>query len=415
MRPSVLEPWIRRRTGCASREELDQWQLARLREAVDRAREHSRFYREHLKNVRTGDLTSFDALELLPFTTPEQLRADPQSWLCCGAAEVERIVTLKTSGTTSAPKRVFFRQEDQERTVDFFAHGMGELVSPGDRVLILMPGQQPGSVGDLLGRALARMGVSAVQGGPVFDIQASYDLLWSSGCNCIVGIPVQVLGLAEHGAQFPVEERPRLKSVLLSADASCPALIRRVRDLLGCQVFDHFGMTEMGFGVAVECSAHQGCHIRENDILVEVVDPETGARLPDGRLGELVFTTLDRRAMPFVRYRTGDMGMLTAGPCPCGSFLRRMVPWGGRLSGRGRLWALDGILLSCPGVVDYALRETEQGAELTLFGVVPPDIEKARNRLAEAGYPPPRSIRSQAITGFSGTGMQKRSLLERSV
>ena len=119
--------------------------------------------------------------------------------------------------------------------------------------------------------------------------------------------------------------------------------------------------------------------------------------------------------MPFLRYRTGDMGKLLAEPCPCGSFLRRMLPWGGRREGGGELWALDGLLLACPGVVDYSLRETESGPELTLFGVDPPGRSEAYRRLAEAGYEPPRAIRSQSVSGFSGTGMQKRSLLERSL
>ena len=413
MKKSVLESWIRRETGCQSREELDRWQLERLNEALAYAREHSSFYREHLK--AGPDIRSRADLSRLPFTTGGQLQADPRKWLCCGAAEVERIVTLKTSGTTHAPKRIFFRREDQERTIEFFAHGMEELVSPGDRVLILMPGRQPGSVGDLLEKGLARTGVQAIQGGPVADIRSCCELLRSSGCNSLVGIPVQVLGLAEHIARLPAEQRPRLKSVLLSADASHPVLIRRIRELLDCEVFDHFGMTEMGFGVAVECSAHRGGHIRENDILVEVVDPETGASLPDGRPGELVFTTLDRRATPFLRYRTGDVGMLLPGPCPCGSFLRRMLPLGGRLADQGRLWALDGVLLACPGLVDYAISETVDGPVLTLFGVVPPDQSEARRRLAEAGYAVPERIDARTITGFSGTGMQKRSFLERSI
>lgn len=414
MRRCVLEPWIGAETGCESRQALDRWQLERVREAIGRTKALSPFYREHLKAVRPEEIAGRADLARVPFTTADQLRADPRSWLCCGAAQVERIVTLKTSGTTSAPKRVFFRAEDQERTVDFFAHGMRELVSPGDRVLILMPGRQPGSVGDLLEKGLARAGVQAVQGGPVADIRASYELLRASGCGCIVGIPAQVLGLAEYGALLPSSERARVTSVLLSADAAHPALKRRVGALMDCEVFDHFGMTEMGFGVAVECSAHDGCHIRENHILVEVVDPETGAPLPDGRTGEFVFTTLDRRAMPFLRYRTGDMGLLLPDPCPCGSFVRRMVPQGGRYRDRGRLWTLDGILLDCPGVVDYVLEEGEDGLALTLLGAVPPETGGARRRLERAGIVPV-SITAQAIAGFSGTGMQKRRLPERSV
>ena len=97
--------------------------------------------------------------------------------------------------------------------------------------------------------------------------------------------------------------------------------------------------------------------------------------------------------------------------CLCGSFIRRMVPRGGRLRDRGRLWALDGVLLDCPGVVDYALEE--DGSSLTLLGVRPPELEEAHRRLKQAGIEPV-SLTSRAITGFSGTGMQKRTLSERS-
>lgn len=413
MRRCVLQPWISAETGCASREDLDRWQLERLREILNYAKGRSLFYGEHLSKVRAEDIARREDLSRIPFTTAEQLRGDPKSWLCCGAKEIERIITLKTSGTTAAPKRVFFRQEDQERTVDFFAHGMRELVSPGDRALILMPGRQPGSVGDLLRQALERIGVSAVLGEKAADLAATYDLLRTSRCSCIVGIPVQVLGLAEYGAGLPAGQRAGLKSVLLSADAAHPALVKRVQALMRCQVFNHFGMTEMGFGAAVECSVHQDCHLRENHILAEVIDPDTGAPLPDGQPGELVLTTLDRRAMPFLRYRTGDMGILLPGPCPCGSFIRRILPWGGRRADRGRLWELDGVLLACPEVVDYSFAETAEGLELTLFGVVPPDCREAGRRLAQAGLPPPSRISARTISGFSGTGMQKRGLSER--
>ena len=107
------------------------------------------------------------------------------------------------------------------------------------------------------------------------------------------------------------------------------------------------------------------------------------------------------------------MGILLPGPCPCGSFIRRILPWGGRRADRGRLWELDGVLLACPEVVDYSFAETAEGLELTLFGVVPPDCREAGRRLAQAGLPPPSRISARTISGFSGTGMQKRGLSER--
>jgi len=406
MRRSVLENWIVKNTGCASRAELEQWQLTKLQETIAYAKGHSSFYQSLLCDVDEKNFTCYENLASIPFTTAEQLRQNPQSWLCHGQAEIKRIITLKTSGTTNSPKRIFFHREDQERTVDFFACGMKELVSPGDRVLILMPGAQPGSVGALLQEALTRIKVKTVLGGTVTDIEHTYQQLKDTGCNSIVGIPAQILGLSEYGCQFPPEERANIKSILLSADTTPPPLIDRIRNQMNCQVFTHFGMTEMGFGVSVECQAHHGCHIRENDILVEVINPKTGVRLPDGQLGEFVFTTLNHRAMPFIRYRTGDMGMLLSEPCSCGSFIKRMLPWGGRLSDQGQLWELDNLLFSCPDVVDYTLDENG----LALLGVVPPDIKSVQLQLT--GYKKFHTIpiHSKRITGFTGTGMQKRTL-----
>ena len=87
----------------------------------------------------------------------------------------------------------------------------------------------------------------------------------------------------------------------------------RIMALWGAAVFDHYGMTETGLGGAVECEAHQGMHIRENDLYFELID------------GELLVTTLTREGMPFIRYRTGDKGSITYEPCPCGSFIPRIL------------------------------------------------------------------------------------------
>ena len=352
-----LERWVLADTGCKDRAALEAWQMARLRETVVYAREKSRFYAELLRGVDPSCLRARADLPLLPLTTAEQLRARGGDWLCCAASRVGRIVTLKTSGTTAEPKRVFFTESDLERTVDFFTHGMRELIAPGERVGILMPSEQPGSVGDLLARGLARIPAEAVKLGPVTDVAATYRALREAGCGCAVGIPVQVLGLACYGAALPEPERLRLRSVLLSADAAHPALVKRVGALLGCPVFTHFGMTELGYGGAVECAAHRGCHVRENDLLVEVIDPETGAPLPPGQRGELVFTTLRREAMPFLRYRSGDLGVLRTERCGCGSRLARVVPEGGRAARtdeRLSLWELDGAIFRelCRGLSD---------------------------------------------------------------
>lgn len=120
-------------------------------------------------------------------------------------------------------------------------------------------------------------------------------------------------------------------------------------------------MTEMGYGGGVECSVHNGYHLRKTDLFVEIVDPETEAPLPDGVSGEVVFTTLTRRAMPLIRYRTGATARFLPELCPCGSTLRRMGKVQGRLTSGAALGpmirldmaVLDEAIFAVPSVLDF--------------------------------------------------------------
>jgi phenylacetate-coenzyme A ligase PaaK-like adenylate-forming protein len=120
-------------------------------------------------------------------------------------------------------------------------------------------------------------------------------------------------------------------------------------------------MTEMGHGGGVECEALAGYHLREGDLYFEVVDHETGKACPDGDIGEVVFTTLTRRGMPLIRYRTGDIVRMIPEPCPCGSILKRMDYVRGRWSGLVCLDTdctlmvseMDEVLFRLPGLLDY--------------------------------------------------------------
>jgi len=354
-----LEAWVSARTGATDSAGLMRYQLRALCATVARAQRRSEFYAATLEGVDAAALTSLADVARLPFTTADDVRSRGIGLLCVRPGDVSRIVTLPTSGTTGEPKRVHFTAADQESTIDFFEHGMSVLVEPGDRVLILLPGERPGSVGDLLRRGLARMQVEGVVHGPVRDQEKVLTALEEGAFDTVVGIPVQVLGLARRSVA--AGDGVRLKSVLLSTDHAARSLVAAVEDAWGCRVFDHYGTTEMGLGGGVECEAHVGYHLREPDLLFEVVDPETGASLPDGQYGEVVFTTLAREAMPLIRYRTGDYSRFLPQPCPCGSWLPLIERVGARLSGRLALGAdevldvamLDEALFALPEVLDH--------------------------------------------------------------
>ena len=154
----------------------------------------------------------------------------------------------------------------------------------------------------------------------------------------------------------------RPKSVLLSADYVPVSVKRFLETTWKCTVFTHWGMTETGYGGGVQCGAREGYHMRDLDLLLEVVDPETGEPVPDGELGELVLTTLRRTGMPLIRYRTGDLGRFIVSPCPCGTLKPRLAEVEGRLADvislPGGKWlsmhVLDELLLSSGIVRDFA-------------------------------------------------------------
>lgn len=332
MRLTPLDPWIRQKINSARpdrlRQDLEAWQLLKLNETLALARSHSDFYRQHLAGMQAG-LVSLESLRKLPFTTPDDLRRNPLQFVCVSQREIQRIVTLQTSGTTGVPKRIFFTADDQELTIDFFGVGMSTLTEPGERVLILLPCQTPGSVGDLLRQGLARAERIPLPYGPVRDADHVLETMRAEQPDCLVGSPTQVLGLARRWK--PGLKPPR--TVLLSTDYVPAAITHILEDTWGCRVFNHYGATEMGLGGGVECEAHQGYHLREADLYFEIIHPGRGEPVPDGEYGEVVFTTLTRRGMPLIRYCTGDRSRFLRHTCPCGTPLRLMECAGGRFSG----------------------------------------------------------------------------------
>ncbi|MHC1727007.1 MAG: DVU_1553 family AMP-dependent CoA ligase [Syntrophobacteraceae bacterium] len=360
MKITPLESWIAGRIGAGdarlSRGAIEKYQLDKLRETIAWARMRSLFYKRSLAGMSEHLLTDLGQISRFAFTCARDIRCNPLRFLCFSQDEFSRVVTLKSSGTTGDPKRIFFTDEDLDQTVDFFHCGMSTLAGPQDRVLILFPGERPGSIGDLLAQALERLSAAGIRHGIVRD--ASHTLRVMSECQvtCLVGIPVQVLSLARHsgGKSAP-------KSVLLSADHVPDSIARALRSIWGCEVYSHWGMTEMGFGGGIECGAHCGYHLREADFLFEIIDPETGEAQPDGEKGEIVFTTLTRKGMPLIRYRTGDLGRFIPEPCACGTVLKTLAPVKERIEGRVELTPgmalsmadLDEALFEIEGLIDF--------------------------------------------------------------
>ena len=360
-----LDKWISTKIGLDpgkkfSPSDLDRYQVHQLKRVIRYARENSPFYRERLGGLPDDFLYGPEDLASVPFTTETDLRKHHLNMLCVSQSDVSRVVTLQTSGATASPKRLYFTDDDLELTIDFFHHGMTTLTRPGEKVMILMPGQTPGSIGDLLKKALARMNARGFIYGPVTDSDNAIETLLKIQPHCLVGLPVQVLSLIRRSAKSEIPQR-LIKSVLLTADYVPRTIVGDVENRFKAQVFEHYGMTEMGLGGGVQCEIRKGYHLREADLFFEVIDPKSGMPPVDKEPGEVVFTTLTRKGMPLIRYRTGDLAQFITEPCPCGSSLRRLGKIHGRLAGKVGLLdggiltlpEMDEVLFQVPGLLNY--------------------------------------------------------------
>jgi phenylacetate-CoA ligase len=358
MEITPLERWAQNKlhlTGRLNLARLQEYQLRKLRETLQHVLSRSRFYKEHLKGMDPSSIQTMEDVARLPFTKPTELAARSSDFLCISPHHVSRMVTLATSGTTGLPKRLAFTPEDQERIVDFFHHGMTTLVQRSDRVVIFLPGKTEGSVGDLLKKALARFDCEGIVFGPIEGYGRALTVLLDLKPSCAVGIPSQLLALSRFTQPGAMSERVQLKSVLLSTDYASQTVVHALAQKWHCAVYDHYGATEMGLGGAVECSALSGYHMRDADLLFEIIDPITQMPAADGDYGEVVFSTLTRQGMPLIRYRTGDRSRFLAQPCPCGSVLKRMERISRRMQEPIRL--LDGSFLSITQLDDILLRD----------------------------------------------------------
>ncbi len=379
-------------TRACSRTELGKLQLRRLNETLAWAREHSSFHRSRLSQDL---LISLEDIRALPLMDASDLAQGMAPFLCVGQSEVRRIVTLATSGTTGTPKRIAFSEREHKDTVAFLASGMRMLVEehpsfqrtpscarvgtalpaqteplPVEKcIAVLFPCERPGGLGQLICESIEQVPARACAYG-LPDANRGFAHL-AQTCQAeqvhgLVGFPHHIYALAvwceHHGIELPI------RSVLPSADNVAPSLKRTIQRVWGARVFAHYGTTEMGYGGAVECSYGTGQHIRETELYYEVINPESGEVLPVGEWGELVFTTLNRRAMPFIRYRTGDKTRLLGGACACGSILRRIDAVQGRIDDQCpfTLYELEDALFAESGVLDFAAGWNSKTRVLTL-------------------------------------------------
>lgn len=365
MNRSRIDKLIESREGFvpASREEVEALQLKKLNQLLEKEKERGGFY----KNLPPS-LCSLKELEELPFTTEGELVQYGNRMVILSQAEISKVISEQTSGTTGVGKRVFYTEEDCMHTIQLFEAGLGEFVFPGNKTLICMPYSGPFGLGELISTAIRNLGAEPIEAGIGKTFGELREILETEKPETFVGMPVVLLGLLR------LYGRGSLERALVSGDACPEVVMKEIEEILGSRLWPHYGSREMGLGGAICCPAHDGMHLRENHVIAEIVD-ENGKRVPDGTFGELVITTIGMQAQPLIRYKTGDRTRILPGRCACGSCVIRLDEVA-RIGASGEMRKLDNYMFGILELVDYRLSWSGDTAEVEALCLQGADEEK---------------------------------------
>ena len=372
MKENKLEEWIRYKLKLdekLARENIEKKQLENLNKTIKIAKRSS-FYREHLKGIEI--LNSLKDIKDIPFIDELDIKNYHNKMLAVSQEEISKISTMETSGTTGDKKRIYFTDNDLESIIDFFHNGLSQFIKSNTKTLILMPSRVENSIGDLVSKGIDRIGSCSIKYGLLDDFNKDYEKL--KYCDYIIGMPIQVLNLGRYLEYKKLDID--IKGILLSADNGSEKTFKEIEEIYNCKVYNHYGITEGGLGVAVECDCHCGMHPRELDIYLEIIDEKTGKMQEDGKYGEVVLTTLTREGMPIIRYRTGDISRFIVGECHCKAPFRRLDNIIGRKEDLKKINIneLDNKLYVFKSLMDYRLELKDNQKSKMILRFLPINI-----------------------------------------
>ncbi len=308
-----------------SREELRELQFKRLQMTLRWVYENVPFHRERWTNMKLkpGDIRSLDDLHKVPFTVKADFKAAYPYGLF--ALSLEKVVRVHaSSGMMSNPTVMGYSRGDLSTWSELCAR---VAVAGGARYhdvaqIAFEYGLTTGAFGMHAG--LERVGVTVIPasiGNTIRQLQIMRDF----ETTVLVGTPSYVMHLTDVALESGYDFKDlKLRVGLLGSEPWTNQLRARLEERTGMSACDIYGLSEViGPGVSFECWNKDGLHINEDHLLVEVVDPETGEPVPEGKEGELVFTSLTKEAVPVIRYRSGDLAGISYRPCACGRTFAR--------------------------------------------------------------------------------------------
>ena len=327
-----MEHYYQPEIECASREEIIKIQNEKLVKQVRHVWDNVPYYRKKMeeKGVTPDDVKSIDDLYKLPFLSKDDLR-ESYPFGMMGVPQKDVVRIHSTSGTTGKRVVAFYNQHDIDLWEDCCARAIAAAGGTKEDVCQVSYGFGLFTGGAGLNGGSHKLGCMTV---PTSSGNTDRQIMFLRDLNatiiCCTPSYAAFLGESLKEMGLTPDEIP-LKAGIFGAEAWSEEMRQDIQKTLGIKAYDIYGLTELsGPGVSFECSAQQGMHVNEDHFIAEIIDPDTEEVLPEGAVGELVFTAVDKEAFPMIRYRTHDVCSLTREPCSCGRTHVRMT----RLMGR---------------------------------------------------------------------------------
>ena len=315
-----------------SEEQMRELQGDRLAACIRRMYGHVPYYTERMKaaGVVPDDIRSLDDLAKLPFTDKDDMRDNyPYGTFAVPLDQIVRIHA--SSGTTGKQKVVGYTQKDIELWSECCCRALAATGMTASDILHVAYGYGLFTGGLGLHYGAERMGVTTI---PVSsgNTKRQIQILVDFQPTALACTPSYALHLADELATYGVDKSMlKLKVGIFGAEPWSLAMKQQIEDKLNLRAFDIYGLSEtLGPGVSISCEAGDLLHIQSDHFIAEVIDPVTGVQLPDGSLGELVFSSVTKEGTPLLRYNTHDLTRLYHGRCDCGRTTVRMEKVTGR-------------------------------------------------------------------------------------
>ncbi len=316
---------------CMSRDEIHVLQSARLKKMVSRVYHNVEFYRKKMQQmgIEPGDINTIDDINKLPFTTKNDLRDNyPFGLFAVPQSEVVRIHA--SSGTTGKATVVGYTRKDIDLWQECVARVLAMAgVGPLDKIQVAYGyGLFTGGLGLHYGAENLGATVIPMSTG---NTQKLITMMQDFGATAIACTPSYLLHIAETLEEAGQIGNIKLKAAICGAEPWTDNMRKQIEEKLHLNAYDIYGLSEiLGPGVAADCEYHQGLHVYEDHFVPEIIDPNTLEPVKEGEVGELVFTTLTKEAIPLFRYRTKDLTSITYDKCECGRTMARISRFKGR-------------------------------------------------------------------------------------